>query len=68
MMKKNGWEWNLRRSSTAELRWALRPAVLSLSAPSNFACSVSSLSRFSLHYQPGRPRFRRAALTERTLE
>lgn len=66
--KKDGWELNLRRETTTAVCLTLKPAILSLSAPSNFACSVASLSRCSLHYQPGRLRLRRTALAEHTLE
>ena len=50
------------------LHLLLKPVVLPPSASKDFACSVSSLSRSSLHYLPGQLSFHLVALAERTLE
>ena len=53
--KKNDQESHRLRDLQVNFHCLLKPTIPPLSTPSDFACSVSSLGRCSLHYQPGDP-------------
>ena len=53
--RENDQELHRLRDLQAIFRCLLKPTVPPLSTPSDFACSVSSLGRCSLQYQPGDP-------------
>ena len=55
------------RGLQANFYCLLKPTIPPLSTSSDFACSVSSLGRCSLHYPPGHLSFRPSHLAERAL-
>ena len=65
--KKAGQELLKLRWLPSHCNQLLKPTIPPPNTLSDFACSVSSLGHFSLHYRPGHFDFNRSALAEHVL-